>query len=220
MAPPGQISIVIADDHPVVLKGLQSLISAEPDMCVLATAPDGAQALATIRELRPDIAVLDISMPDLSGLDVLTAAAGEKLPTKVVVLTASARDNQIVAAVNGGARGLMLKDAAPDELVDCLRAVANGELWHPPELVAEAFARYAESGSEGRSAAMQLLTPRERQIVTLVAEGLSNKEIARALSVSEGTIKIHLHNIYKKLNVPNRTSLAAFAFPHLNVPDQ
>ena len=218
MAPPDQIRIVIADDHPVVLRGLESLISAEPDMCVLATAADGTNALATIRELRPDIAVLDIAMPGLSGLDVLAAAAGEGLPTKVVVLTASARDNQIVAAVNGGAQGLMLKDAAPDELVDCLRAVAEGELWHPPALVADAFARHAESGSDAQPAAMQSLTQRERQIVTLVAEGSSNKEIARALDVSEGTIKIHLHNVYKKLNVPNRTSLAALAFPHLNRP--
>ena len=211
---PLPITVVIADDHPVVLRGVESLISAEADMTVLAAAKNGLIALEAIREVRPDVAVVDLSMPGLSGLEVLASARTEGLSTRFIVLTALALDNQIATAVASGAKGIMLKDAAPDELVRSIRAVAGGGEWFPTEFVPDALARNTVEEKTGVPAAITSLTPREREVIRLVAESLSNKEAAARLNISEGTIKIHLHNIYNKLGVANRTALATFAIAH------
>jgi DNA-binding NarL/FixJ family response regulator len=152
-------------------------------------------------------------MPGMTGLEVLEALEDEGLRTRVVLLTASATDSQIASAVGRGAWGIMLKESAGDDLLGCLRGVLAGERYLPPELVSPALAREAE-----RQAATErvedLLTAREREIATLVAEGLSNKQIARQVNISVGTVKIHLHNAYQKLGIPNRTALATWAARH------
>ena len=207
------IRVVLADDHPVVLQGLSSLLRAEGNFEVLATLPNGAAALKAIRDFGPDVAVLDLSMPEMTGIEVLNAVTAEGLVTKVIILTAEAGDSQVLAAVAGGVRGIMLKDAAPDALAQCIRHVAEGGRWLPHDLVDEALSR--ESGRRTQADRLgSSLTVREREVVLLVAEGLSNKEVARKLKVSEGTVKIHLHNIYQKLEVTNRTALAAMALAH------
>ncbi len=205
--------VLIADDHPILLHGLQELLRSQNGFEVVAACPNGTAALRAIRDFIPEVAVLDISMPQLNGLDVLAAVAKEGLPTRIVFLTASATDDQIVKAVTRGAWGIMLKESAADDLVDCLRAVASGSRWLPSELVNAARNREAGRHAEANRVE-QALTPREREIARLISEGLSNKEIGRRLNVSDGTIKIHLHNIYQKLGVSNRTALAALALTH------
>lgn len=206
--------VVLADDHPVVLAGVRSLLAAVAgEFEVVAVRSDGALALEAIRDTAPEIAVLDINMPRLTGLDVLQAVRESGLTTRVVLLTASVEDGQISRAVAGDAWGIVLKDAAGDELVECLRHVASGQRWLPPDVIGPALERDEErrASSDGVD---KLLTARERQLAIMVAEGLSNKHISRATGIAEGTVKIHLHNIYQKLNVANRTALAAFAQRH------
>ena len=207
------ISIVLADDHPVVLHGVADILRAEPDMNVLAACNDGIAAVQSIRQFAPDIAVLDIAMPGLNGLEVLATIVGEGFQTKVVFLTASATDESVLAAIAHGAKGIMLKDAAPDSLVECVRNVAAGKQWFPPDVVELALKR--DGGRRANSEHfVRKLTTREKEIVVLVAEGLSNKTIARRFDLTEGTVKVHLHNIYEKLEVPNRTALTALAITY------
>src|SRR3954452_10139560 len=200
--------VVLADDHPIVLGGLGALLLAERGVEIVAAALDGATALAMIRAHEPKIAVLDIYMPQLTGLDVLDAIERDGLATRVVVLAGSVSDEQIATAVERGAWGLLLKESAPGTLIECLRTVPAGQRWLPEELVAPAIRRAAERRATDVRPE-RVLTAREYEIAQLIARGLSNKHIAHALAISEGTVKIHLHNTYEKLGgVMNRTSLA------------
>ena len=200
--------VVLADDHPIVLGGLRALLLAEPGVEIVAAALEGAAALTMIRAHEPDLAVLDITMPQLTGLEVLEALAADDLATRVVLLTGSASDEQIATAVERGAWGLLLKESAPGTLIACLKAVAAGQRWLPEELVAPAIRRAAERRATDVRPE-RVLTAREYEIARLIAQGLSNKHIAHALAISEGTVKIHLHKTYEKLGgVMNRTSLA------------
>jgi len=205
--------VVLADDHPIVLRCLQALLEPEPGVEIVAMAPDGASALELIRAHEPDMAVLDINMPKLAGLEVLEILERDGLTTRVVFLTGTASDEQIATAVERGAWGLLLKEEALSTLIECLEAVSSGQRWLPEEVVAPAVRR----ATEHRKNVVQLrrvLTAREYEIAGLVAQGLSNKHIARLLKLSEGTVKIHLHNMYEKLGgvnriwSVNRTSLA------------
>ena len=200
--------VVLADDHPIVLTGLRALLQPEPGVEIVAAAPDGGTALKLIRAHEPDIAVLDIDMPQLTGLDVLEALEADGSATRVVVLTGSASDEQIATVVERGAWGLLLKESAPGMLMECLTAVAGGQRWLPEELVAPAVRRATER-RERDGQLERVLTAREHEIAGLVAEGLSNKHICRRLAISEGTVKVHLHNMYEKLQISNRTVLAA-----------
>jgi len=211
------LRVVLADDHPVFLGGLQALIRTDPMFEVAASRPDGRGALQAVVELQPDLAVLDVSMPGCTGVEVLTELVNRGLRTRVILLTASAGDHQIVEAVERGVYGLMLKDAAADTLLERMRSVSAGRRWLPSDLVEAALGR--EKAKRARTNQVEtVLTAREREIVSLVAEGRSNKEIARHLGVSDGTVKIHLHNIYRKLEVSNRTSLSVLALSYPNHP--
>jgi DNA-binding NarL/FixJ family response regulator len=182
-------------------------------MNVVAICPDGVAALRAIREVAPEIALLDISMPGHNGLDILTATEGSA--TKIVLLTAIATDEQILAAVARGVRGILLKDGAINDLVHCLHAVAAGRRWLPQDLLTAALER--ETGRRQVSDRLEKsLTTREQQVMLAVSEGLSNKQVGRKLDLTEGTVKIHLHNIYQKVSVTNRTALAALAINHRN----
>jgi two-component system nitrate/nitrite response regulator NarL len=205
------ISIVIADDHPVVLRGVAAILSEQADMNVLAVCADGRAAAEAIRQLAPNVAVLDVVMPGLNGLEVLSATVAAGGITKIVFLTAFATDDHILAAIANGAQGIVLKEAAPDSLVECVRTVAADKQWFPTDVVQTALRRAASRRAE--SDRFALLTVREQQIVALVTDGMSNREIARRLDITEGTIKHHLHIIYQKLETPNRTALA-IAFRH------
>ncbi len=204
------ISLVLADDHPLVLDGLEGLFGQEPDFEVLARCRDGEEALRAVRELKPDVLILDIRMPKMDGLELVRAMRGEGLMTRVVLLTAALDDDALLDAVRLGVKGIVLKEMAPQLLVQCARTVHAGEQWLEKRSVSQALERFLAREAEERRIA-ELLTPREIEIVRQVAQGQRNKEIARELSISEGTVKVHVHHIYQKLCVNSRVELATYA---------
>ena len=207
------ISIVVADDHPVVLRGVVGILESSKDMKVVAACGDGVAAVKAIKKYAPDVALLDIAMGGLNGLEVLSSITADGHATSVVFLTATATDGQLLAAVERGAKGLLLKETATNDLIRCIRAVATGRRWLPADLLDAA--RLREDRRKAISDRLaQSLTSRERQVMLLVAQSLSNKEIGRRLDLSEGTIKIHLHNIYQKVGVNNRTALATLTLAY------
>jgi DNA-binding NarL/FixJ family response regulator len=207
------VSIVVADDHPIVLGGLVTLLKQDKSLHLAATCADGQEALDAIRTLKPDLALLDFNMPRLNGLQVLEALIAERLPTRVCFLAASLSDKEIVTVADRGAFGIILKESAPDTLITALHAIAAGQKWLSGALVNGASARLREIQAEITSVS-DALSPREIEIMLKVAEGLSNKEVGRQLKISEGTVKMHLHSIYQKIDVSNRTSLANFAIAY------
>ncbi|WP_159712118.1 response regulator [Geminicoccus flavidas] len=201
--------IVVADDHPVVLQGVNWLLEREGDLEVVARCQSGEEALAAVREHRPDLLVLDLNMPGLSGMDVLRGIAEERLALRVVLLTADLRDDDLFEAVRLGVRGVILKDMAPELLVRCIRTVHAGGQWLEQHLTGWTLDRLLARES-AKQQATKTLTQREIELVRLVAEGLRNKEIAFRLGITEGTVKIHLHRIYDKLQVTSRIELANY----------
>jgi DNA-binding NarL/FixJ family response regulator len=160
-----------------------------------------------VERLRPDLVVLDINMPDVSGLAILQRIWSSDLPVRVVFLTATITPAQVSEALAHGIFGILLKEAAPDMLIECLRGVAAGRRWLPDEVASKLAPLPAEVPPS-----LACLTPREMQIAGLVCSGLSNKMIARQLGAGEGTVKIHVHNIFQKLHINNRTALAALYY--------
>jgi RNA polymerase sigma factor (sigma-70 family) len=203
-------SVVIADRHPVVLQGLTNVLGAESGFKVVASCSDGTDCVDAIRRLVPDIAILDISLPGLTGLEILAIANSENLPTRLVFFTASIDDRELVMSAAAGAYGVIPKDATPEFMLQSLRQVADGQRLLPLPSADPAVSR--EQGNIAIAEnVLTVLTDRERQIMRLVSEGLSNKEIGRRLNIADGTIKVHLHHIYQKLEISNRTVLAALA---------
>lgn len=197
------INIVIADDHPIVLTGLGQLIRGEAGMQVVATCVNGAEALQAVRTRKPDVLLLDINMPKLDGFGVLRTLASERVDVRTIVLTAELDSPSVAAARLAGARGVVLKELSPQHVLDCIRRVHAGTEW------VEFLGRYREEAAvrpEQRDT--NELTPRERELATLVASGLRNRDIATRLGISEGTAKLHLYNVYKKLGVSSRVELA------------
>jgi len=203
------ISLVVADDHPIVLEGVVGVLRMHRDLNIVAVCSEGLGAARAIREFRPDVAVLDVSMPGMSGIDILSTIVEHCYETKVIFLTAGMSDKQLLTAIAQRACGLILKDEAADNIVKCVREVAAGRKWIPTNIVEAALER-----EEGRRDLIDKLTVRERQITSLISEGISNKAISRQLNLTEGTVKIHLHNIYSKLEVPNRTALTTLAIAY------
>jgi DNA-binding NarL/FixJ family response regulator len=202
-------SVLIADDHPIVLGGLRALIDSDPDFHVVATAENGDEAAQKIAQFVPDLAVLDLNMPRQSGLEVLSRVGQAGLATQIVILAAAASDAQIHDIVGAGARGLLFKESAPRVLMDCLTAVVGGGVWLPPGT--EQIVSRLEERSRAWQFRMRSLTGRELEVVRLVNSGCSNKEIAYTLQLSEGTVKVHLNNIFRKLNVSTRFELTSLA---------
>lgn len=202
-----KISTILADDHPLVLRGLVNLLASDPDFEVITVATDGRTALQEIQEKQPDIAVLDVVMPSLSGIEVLNELVRRNSRVKVVFLSALITEEQSLHAMANGAWGVLLKESAPETLIECMREVHAGRRWLPPELFQRAQVLLEDSPSDRTNSLLAPLTDREREIVGLVAEALSNKNIANRLNLTEGTVKIHLHNIYRKLKVKSRTAL-------------
>src|SRR4051812_29158318 len=200
------LKVLIADDHSLVLRGLVDVLGSYSDIRIVAECSNGEAAAKTIKALDPDIAVMDMAMPGLTGLEVITSVS-PFVRTKFIFLTASATDQQIFLALAQGASGVLHKDGAFEEIIHCIREAAAGRQFLS-HTVAEALARYSRSGASLKNSE-ERLTTREQEITLLVAKSLSNKQIARELNLSEGTVKIHLHKIFHKLQISNRTALAA-----------
>jgi two-component system, NarL family, nitrate/nitrite response regulator NarL len=201
-------SVVIADRYPVVLLGLSAVLAAYRDFNIVASCSDGTSCIDALRNLVPDIAILDVSMPGVTGLEILSIVNSEKLSTRLVFLTASDEDSDLVMSAAADGHSVIPKDVAPEVLVQSLRQIAEGQRLLPLLSSEQAISR-GQSAITGN--ALTTLTDRERQIMRLVSEGLSNKEIGRRLNIADGTIKVHLHNIFQKLEISNRTVLAALA---------
>jgi DNA-binding NarL/FixJ family response regulator len=205
-----EISVVIADDHPIVLDGLEQLFRMEGDVVIKARARDGQETLRSVRAHRPEVLVLDIRMPGLDGLGVLRALREEGHRTRVVLLTVSLEEEQLVEAVRLGVAGVVLKEMAPQLLLEAVRRVHAGGQYLEGGIVGRALRRMVQREEAAREAA-RLLTPRELEIVRMLADGLRNRAIAEKLFISEGTVKVHLHRIYEKLDVGGRLELVLYA---------
>jgi DNA-binding NarL/FixJ family response regulator len=202
------IRVVIADDHPIVLQGLQRLFESYKEFQVLQSCEDGQKAIAAVRTLKPDILLLDLRMPGHDGLDVLRSLSEEKLECRAVLLTAAATDDQVIEALRLGVKGIVLKESAPETLLDCVRRVHAGEQWIDRDTMSRALDRMLRQESAGRESG---LTPREIEIVRMIGQGLRNRGIGERLFISEGTVKIHLHHIYEKLGLAGRLELVLYA---------
>ncbi|GAA5118376.1 response regulator transcription factor [Alloalcanivorax gelatiniphagus] len=210
------IRVVLADDHAVVRRGLAGLIESTDDLEVVAVAGDGSEAVDLVREHRPDVAVMDLQMPVLDGVEATRAIVAEQLGTEVLVLTSFSDHARIDAAVEAGAVGYLLKDAEPEALLDGIRAVARGESPLDPRAARRLLSRASGSGAvaapgdEGSAG----LSPREAEVLRLVVEGLLNKQIAQRLGITERTVKAHLTSAYQRIGVADRTQAALWAERH------
>jgi two-component system, NarL family, nitrate/nitrite response regulator NarL len=196
--------VLIADDHPLVLRGLSGLLEDTP-YDVVAVCADGVAAYGQIMQGVCEIAVLDLQMPGLSGLEILRKARQEGLTTRIVLLTATIDDADLVAAVTAGVDGLVLKETAAHLLVTCLDSVRQGAPWIDRSAMSRALNQFSTVRSTGSGTR---LTGRETDVARYVAAGLRNREIAEKANITEGTVKMHLHNIYEKLGIATRTELA------------
>ena len=199
--PPTRIEVLIADDHTTFLAGLSSIIDMEQDMIVVAEATDGRRAVDLWRKLSPDVTILDLRMPLLDGVGVIEEIRQQDPSARIVILTTYDGDNDIYRAIKAGAKGYLLKDARREEILDCIRKVSIGETCIPQALL--------QKLTTGISS--EPLTDREAEVLQLLANGKSNKEIGAKLFISEFTVKGHLRNIFTKLNVLSRTEAIAMA---------
>jgi len=213
----GPIRVAIADDHPILREGLRRLLEDDGGFEVVGQASDGAEAVRLARELHPDVLLLDLAMPRVSGLEALRELSAWAAGPRVLLLTVAIEDAQVVEALQLGARGVVLKEAATELLFKAIRNVEAGQYWVGRDVVTDIVRhlreRAAPAGPRTPSPA-ERLTAREREIVAAVAEGESNREVAQRLALAEDTVKHHISNIFDKLGVSNRAELAAYAASH------
>jgi DNA-binding NarL/FixJ family response regulator len=195
------IKILCVDDHPVVLDGLSAIIAMQPDMEIAATAPNGENALRAFREHKPDVTIVDLSLPDMSGFELIEAIHELDGRAKVIVLSSYDGDADIQRALETGAQGYVAKGLVRDELLNAIRTVCKGGK-HIPAVIAQRLAEYMGGDA---------ISGREVQVLQLVANGKRNKEIAAELAIAEDTVKMHVRNIFSKLNVTDRTEAVTVA---------
>jgi DNA-binding NarL/FixJ family response regulator len=200
------IRVVVVDDHAVVRRGLEQLLGAAPDIVVVGTAGDGAEAVTVVSATRPDVVLMDLQMPGVDGVEATRTITAERL-ADVLVLTSFSDSERIVAALDAGAVGYLLKDADPEEVLAGIRAVSRGESPIHPRAARQLLgARSAQVKAAGPD-----LTPREAEVIELVRQGLANKQIARRLGISERTVKAHLTSAFSAIGVVDRTQAALWA---------
>jgi len=222
-------SILIADDQALVRVGLRKILEAEPETSVVGEAGDGEDAIAAAQRLRPDLVLMDIRMPVLDGIEATRRIVAAQAGTRVLVLTTFGLDGYVFDALRAGASGFMLKDAPPEEIAAAVRIVASGEALLAPAVtrsVIEEFARQRPAAAPAPPPAVAELTPREREVLALLARGLSNPEICERLVISEATAKTHVARILQKLDLRDRVQAVIYAYetglvaPGLSPTDQ
>jgi len=207
------INLVIVDGYPIVLKGLQLLFSAEPGLHVQSCCSDGEMALEAVARWQPDILLLDLKIPKMDGLQVLRELRKRDPRPKVVILTAALEVDEVLEAIQLGVRGVVLKEMPPELLIQCIKKVFAGGEWIEKNSVSRALEKLLqrESARQNLQKLPTQLTPREVDLIRLVAGGHSNKQIAEQRHISEGTVKVHLHNIFDKLQIKSRVALTLYA---------
>ncbi|MDO3645903.1 response regulator [Nocardia mangyaensis] len=211
------ITVLIADDQAMVRQGFGALLAAQPDISVVGDAPDGKVAVAEAKRLRPDVVLMDVRMPEMNGLEAARAilAAGFEPPVRVLMLTTFDIDDYVYEALSLGASGFLLKDAPAEELVRAVRVVADGEALLAPTITRRLIADVTRRRNTARTPAapaLSSLTPREREVLELVAKGLSNTEIAASLYVAEQTVKTHVSKVFSKLGLRDRAQAVVLAY--------
>jgi len=209
-------TIITIDDHPLFRKGLADLIEMDDSLVLIGEAANGEEGLNLAVQLEPDLVLLDINMKGMDGLETLRALKAADLDSRVMMLTVSDNEEDVLAAIRAGADGYLLKDMEPEDTLESIRAAASGKLVvseRLTELLAAALRSEANTPQDSEEAA---LTHREHEILDLIAEGLSNKLIARALDISPGTVKVHVKNVLRKLNLNSRVEAAVWALKHAN----
>ncbi len=209
MTSESKIRVVVADDHQVVRSGLQQLLATTPDILMVGAAANGVEVLAIVGELRPDVVLMDLSMPGIDGVEATRRLSVEYPASRVLVLTSFSDQTRILSALEAGADGYLLKDADPDDIAEAIRSVHRGESPLDPKA-----ARVLLESRRIRRETVPL-TDREREVLGLVRDGLANKQIARRLGISERTVKAHLTSVFQRLGVSDRTQAALWASEHL-----
>lgn len=189
------IRVLIVDDHSIVRQGLATIINRDPEMTVIAQAEDGKQAIACFGEHQPDVTLMDLRMPQMGGVEAITAICTQFKPARIIVLTTYNGDEDIYRGLQAGAKGYLLKDAKPNELLNAIRIVNRGQQYIPPEVGAKLVQRMSNPE----------LSDRELEVLRLMGQGMSNSEIATALTIGESTVKSHVNRILSKLGVSDRT---------------
>jgi DNA-binding NarL/FixJ family response regulator len=202
------IRVAIVDDHALVRAGLEELLEGDEEIEVVATASSGAEAVDVVERERPDVVLMDLSMPDIDGVEATRRIAASDAQPHVVALTSFAERDRVLAALDAGAVGYLLKDIEPDELRRAIRAAARGESPLSPKAAGALVAARSDSSDASE------LSGREREVLALVAEGMPNKLIARRLEISEKTVKAHLTSVYQQIGVTDRTQAALWARRH------
>ena len=195
------IRVLIVDDHSIVRQGLTTIINRDPEMTVIAQAEDGQQAIALFREYQPDVTLMDLRMPQMAGVEAITAICAEFIAARIVVLTTYDGDEDIYRGLQAGAKGYLLKDAKPNELLSAIRTIHRGQQYIPPEVGAKLVQRMSNPE----------LSERELDVLRLMAQGMSNLEISTTLSIGESTVKSHVNRIFSKLGVSDRTQAVIIA---------
>jgi DNA-binding NarL/FixJ family response regulator len=211
------VRIVVADDHPVVRFGVRNMLESEPGFEIVGEAEDGDIAITQTLELEPDVLLLDVQMPRLPGLEAMRAIMDRSPRVKIILLTSTISTQEVIEALQIGARGIILKDSVAGDLAMAMRAVLSGDYWIGGERVMNLVAALNNLMKEASSVPEKKtygLTPRELDVVTCIVEGCSNKDVARQFTISEETVKRHLSNIFDKTGVSTRLELALFAIAH------
>jgi two-component system, NarL family, response regulator len=201
MSQSATIRVLVADDHSIVRQGLATIINRDPEMTAIAQAEDGQQAINLFREYQPDVTLMDLRMPRITGVEAITAICAEFKQARIIVLTTYDGDEDIYRGLQAGAKGYLLKDAKPNELLNAIRRVHSGQQYIPPEVGAKLVQRMSNPE----------LSERELAVLRLMAQGMSNQQISTALSIGESTVKSHVNRILSKLGVNDRTQAVIIA---------